>query len=469
MSTAIAYLRISEDPNDLRLGVERQRADVREVADRIGADLAAVYEDNDVSASKVRKADTAWAKVLQHLVTNPPDYLLCYTLDRLGRRMADHENLEELCAATGTVVLDARGREVFERDSDSWVYESAAAKIEARKTSRRVRRAQADRVKAGKQPNGGRRPYGYEADRLTRIESEVAVLQAAADRIIHGDSVSSVVRWLNDSGARTVTGKTWSVQVLKQMLRNPRYVGDLAKFNRKALEYDVIGKAAWADHPVFDRETWEALQAALRKRLNKGSGRPPVPTLLGGLLYCGQCLRPMYRSRNGYKGSPDTYRCDRSKGGCGQNHRRMQVLDDYVCQYVIDHADPFALREERARLEAKLKHLRHEEWLAIGEMDAVKWAYRENPREVWLLPEVNRRTDEREAARRHVEEARLALERATRADESGTRWQEGSLEERRRWVRANVAGVVCDPVPARSAFDPESVRVTLASEAPPTV
>ena len=45
--TAIAYVRISSDPDEARAGVERQREDVQRLAAELGAELRTVY-DNDV-------------------------------------------------------------------------------------------------------------------------------------------------------------------------------------------------------------------------------------------------------------------------------------------------------------------------------------------------------------------------------------------------------------------------------------
>jgi DNA invertase Pin-like site-specific DNA recombinase len=460
MSTAIAYLRISSDPKDLRLGVDRQRADMNEVAEAKGLDLVATYEDSDVSASTTRPETSEWRKVLRHLVEDTPDFLLCAEQDRLGRTLADPEMLEVLTASLGVTVLDRYGREVFEAGSDDWIYRAAAAKIEARKTGRRVKRAQAERVRSGKQPNGGRRAYGYAPNRLDKIEVECAVLESVARRIIAGESISSTVHWLNDTNVPTVSGARWSVQALKQILVNPRYVGDLAKPDSQR-HYTVIGVAAWS--PVFDRETFEKLQAALRLRLGKARGRPAVPTMLAGILFCGSCNHQMYRNRSGYQRGPDTYRC--GVGGCRKVYRQMDVLDNYVAQYILDHADPFALAAERDRLNTELLGRKHEENRLAGRFEDSMTAYTEKGM-IWLLPEVNKRRDEHEASKRRTEDARLAVERIAQVSEAGDRWLAGSVEDRRRWVRANVAVIVCAQVAPRSAFDPSAVSITLMSEVP---
>ena len=47
---AAIYARISRDREGAGLGVERQEADCRALAERLGWDVVAVYVDNDISA-----------------------------------------------------------------------------------------------------------------------------------------------------------------------------------------------------------------------------------------------------------------------------------------------------------------------------------------------------------------------------------------------------------------------------------
>ncbi|HEX9978366.1 MAG TPA: recombinase family protein, partial [Acidimicrobiia bacterium] len=50
VQAAAAYARISSDPEGTHLGVERQVADCRELAERLGWPVAGVYVDDDISA-----------------------------------------------------------------------------------------------------------------------------------------------------------------------------------------------------------------------------------------------------------------------------------------------------------------------------------------------------------------------------------------------------------------------------------
>jgi DNA invertase Pin-like site-specific DNA recombinase len=91
MATAIGYVRISSDVDELRYGVERQRQDVAALAERLGADLVRVFEDNDVSAFTERGPETAWQAMLGYIREHRPDFVLAYRMDRFGRRMGDIE------------------------------------------------------------------------------------------------------------------------------------------------------------------------------------------------------------------------------------------------------------------------------------------------------------------------------------------------------------------------------------------
>ena len=74
MTTAVAYVRISSDVEDQRLGVTRQREDVAELARKFDAELVRVFEDNDVSAFTERGPETAWAQLLEFIRRERPDY-----------------------------------------------------------------------------------------------------------------------------------------------------------------------------------------------------------------------------------------------------------------------------------------------------------------------------------------------------------------------------------------------------------
>src|SRR4051812_47535731 len=89
MAAAI-YARISRDRTGAGLGVERQEADCRELAERLGLDVAAVFVDNDISAYS-GKERPGYDEMLRQLKAGSYDAVIVWHQDRLLRRVQDLE------------------------------------------------------------------------------------------------------------------------------------------------------------------------------------------------------------------------------------------------------------------------------------------------------------------------------------------------------------------------------------------
>lgn len=451
---AIAYLRISSDPQDERLGVERQRADVQQLAEHLGVSLTAVFEDNDVSAYTTRKADSAWAKVLTTIQQERPEYLLVYRQDRIGRRLADIEGLDELCRRTGTKVHAAQGGDVFA--NPAWPMLAAVAKMESQNTSARVRRANEARLSKGLSTGGGQRPYGFRKDRVHLNHPEVLVLRDVARRVISGESLYSIANSLNELEVRTTTGRgKWRVPVLRHMLHNPRYVGENTHLGK------VVGPAAW--EAVFDRPTWEALQAAL-PRVQQAPHGKKAKSLLTGLLRCGRCHTPMVSS--GWT-ERQAYRCNMSVGGCGKVTRNRAILDAYVSSALLEHFSNDVLRSERIGARRALRRTSRA-YDEIGwSIEAARVAFTEDrldSEDFYPIYDDLRR--KRNALRRQLAEARTRDEAAKQAGAAKAQWDAWSLEQKRMWIRQRVAAVVVyPPGQGRRSIRPGEVVIQYAKEA----
>jgi site-specific DNA recombinase len=433
---AIAYLRISSDPSDERLGVERQRTDVHALAERLDTTLVEVFEDNDVSAFTKRKASSDWGRALAYIREHRPDYLLVYKQDRVGRRLADIEGLDELCRETGTRVFSTVEGDVFA--NPAWPLLAAVARMESQNISTRVQRAHQTRREQGRDVNGGdRRPYAYEKDRFTLVLPEARVLRRVATQVIRGATMTGIVKALNGAHTPTVMGGHWSVTTLRGILTNPRYVGDLTRGRKR----EVIGKAAWK--PVFDRATWEALQAALTAAKGHERGRP-AQSLLGGIARCGRCYAPMGRSSA--HGRNPVYRCAVQRGGCGRLSRQETGVDAIVVERLLAQFDADVLANERtlAREEVARCKLRDTD---LGlRLDEARTAYQEdrlNSADAFPIIDALRR--EQTKVRSELAAARQRQEVAERSSLAQERWDTWTVEEQRAWIKARVQAVIIRP------------------------
>lgn len=229
-----------------------------------------------------------------------------------------------------------------------------AAAGESDNISDRVKVRKATLARRG-MPNGGRRPYGFEPDQIAHRGSEIAVIREVADRIIKGESARRVFADLNERGVPTAEGGRWTKGTMTNMLRRKRYgeYGSSGKGIRvhKGVEY----KAVWS--AVFDRVTFEKLQAALRANEQMAATRgEPRKNLLTGFVYCGACGRRLNGIvKQDHPGQPKKarYTCRPYDAygratGCARVSVMAEPLEDLVTEVVLwrldsdEFADVFA-------------------------------------------------------------------------------------------------------------------------------
>lgn len=273
------------------------------------------------------------------------------------------------------------------------------------------------------------------ADRVTPIKHEVAILRDAARRVITGESVYSIVGDLNALGVPTTTGGSpWRVPVLKAMLRNPRYVGDMTHNG------EVVGTGSWP--AVFDRASWEALQAALPHVQQAPHGKKAV-SLLAGIGRCGKCHAPMVSS--GWTGR-QAYRCNRSVGGCGKTSRNRAFVDEWVTRELLQRFDKDVLAEERRAAKTSLREVRRaydEARWRIVDATAAHQEGRLEGREFYPIYDRLRR--ERERLARRLGAAQTRLDTAMQSRAARRQWATWGTAQRRRWIKQRVAAVVINP------------------------
>ncbi|WP_223227621.1 recombinase family protein [Leifsonia xyli] len=160
---AVVYVRISDDPEGLERGVDRQEEDFRAVAAAEGLEVVAVFRENDTSAfkqrtivlpsgEKVRRViRPKFRAMLQLMANDGGDVLIAYDLDRAVRDPRDLEDLIESKMLHGYGGRSATGSLRLDTDSDvamARVLVAMANKSSA-DTARRVARASKQRAVEG--------------------------------------------------------------------------------------------------------------------------------------------------------------------------------------------------------------------------------------------------------------------------------------------------------------------------------
>lgn len=344
------------------MGVERQEADCRALAERLGLQVGGVFIDNDISAStKSRKPRPAYDQLIEAAETGRVAHIVAYSNSRLTRRPRELEGLVELHQRTGVKIHTVVSGQYDLSTADGRLHARLLGSIdaaEAERTSERVSRAARQAAEAGKW-HGGPRPFGFEDDGVTVREAEAEALREGYRQVLAGASLASIARLWNGKGLRTgARGQEWKTPSVRECLASARYAG-LRSYNR-----EILGAAEW--DAIVDRETWEAVVTILRDP-KRSHGPKGARRLLTGLATCAACGTTV-NSTGGTKDKP-VYRCPAG----GHVARAALPVEEYVTRVIVgrlgmpDAAVLFeekptggqddTLREEAQTLRARLESL----------------------------------------------------------------------------------------------------------------
>lgn len=459
-NAAAVYARISSDPEGDQLGVSRQVADCRTLAERRGWPVAECYVDDDRSAYS-GKPRPEYRRMLDDIRAGAVDAVVVWHLDRLHRQPKELEEFFEVCdAARLTALASVTG------DTDLSTHDGrflarilgAVARKESDDKSRRITRKHLELAQAGKATGGGSRPFGYQADRRTVEPSEAAAVREAAARIRAGDSLRALAADWNARGVATVSGRPWSVQVLRRMLMSARLSG------QRAYHGEIVAPGDWS--AILTPEETTHLRAILGDpdRLTRRTVRRYL--LSGGLLRCGRCdavlvARPRV-------GGERRYVCARGPGlpGCGKIAVLAEPIEALIAEAVLYRLDTPELAAALAGMatgdaEAAVA----QEALAGDQAQLTELAGAYGERTI-TLPEY---LAARKPIEARIEAARRRITRVTRTDAltpyvgaSGAlraAWTDLPLSRQRAIVAAVLdRAIVRTAVRGRTRFDPDRIE-----------
>jgi len=433
---AVILVRISQDRADEREGVDRQLADCRQLATRLGWTVSREVVENDRSAYKrkqVRLPDGSTAlrtdrpdfrEVVNGLADGTYDGLLCYHADRVVRDPRDCEDLIDsveqhhprppvesvtgsLRLATDTDILAAR-------------IAVAVANQSSRDTARRVARKHEQLATEGKPAGGGLRAWGYSATWQIIPEERDAIREVHRRVVTDGHSLAEIVRDFNARGLKPVMGGLWNTTTLKGACTKPAVAG------QRVYRGAVVGPATWDE--ILTPTQLAELTAELANRQDaRGANAGGSSTLiwwLRGVLHCGKCDQPLIRWG---KASDPAYRCVRAKGGCGGASIKALPTQETVSGAIVTLLTrPETLDRLHALLSAPVLSTEAQQEIAEDEAQlkelALMWARREMG-----LPEYRAARDviEERLTHRRVEASRhapRALRSLLDADDIAAKW-----------------------------------------------
>ena len=321
---AAIYARISRDRIGAGLGVDRQLADCQELAVRLGWTVAAVHTDNDLSAYS-GKPRPGYRALLADLSAGTIDAVIAWHTDRLHRSPTELEHYITVCERTGAPthcvkagVLDlttASGRMTAR-------ILGAVARQEVEHSIERIRGQKMHAARAGRF-RGGRRPFGYEADGVTKRPDEAAAVADASQRVLYGESLSSIAREWNNAGLPSSTGHLWTPVSLRRVLLRAR--------NAALVEHhgQEIASACWP--ALVGEDVWRALRVLLGDPARRRASSNEHRWLGSGLYRCGRCGDGTAVRSATDTGGRKVYRCKR----VAHLARSAAPIDEFVTMVVL--------------------------------------------------------------------------------------------------------------------------------------
>jgi site-specific DNA recombinase len=312
------YTRISQDREGAGLGVERQEADCRALAEQLGWTIVAVHADNDLSAYS-GKPRPGYEALLADLRAGTADAVICWHTDRLHRRPVELEEYIAVCEPRGVPTMTVKAGPIdLATPAGRMVARQlgAVGRYEVEHMVERQQRARLQAATSGKW-GGGRRPYGYAPDGVTVVDAEAETLQWAAGQVLAGRALNAIVADLNARGTTTSTGRAWRPTELQRVLVRPRNAGLMVHRGQ------VVGPAGWP--PILDEATWRGVRAVLQDPGRRTNTTVARRWLLSGLAVCGVCgdpvrsfsasgqrrkTKPVYTCRTGKHVVRDAAACD---------------------------------------------------------------------------------------------------------------------------------------------------------------
>lgn len=380
---AAIYARISKSDSNVDK-IENQVTELTALAASNEYRVAAIFEDDDISAYKGEKRRPGFEEMIVQIKEKKFDVVMATEPQRLTRGSAeDLEALAVLCVRANAII-HTRSAGVQDPATPTTL---ALMKIMdvigglevASKIERQKARNRADLAKG--LPTKGLRPFGWEKDRVTLREGEAQVVREAYEAILdRGESVWKISQTWNRLGVTTdsmqrprlsrvhgdvrMPSGVWTTSNVRQILLRPRNAGLLFSDGAEMPISQI--------EPIVSREDWEAVCAAISSPSTLKGPKPQY--LLGGILEC-TCGERMHASKSvsqrkgGPKHSYQIYRCRLYGFDRTQPHVtcQLEVADKVVRDWIVENiglgldTTPAHDRDELSRIDDRLRSLAEED------------------------------------------------------------------------------------------------------------
>ena len=327
------YIRVStQEQAESGYSIHEQEERLTKYADVHNWSIYKVYSDPGFSGAKIDRP--ALSEMVQDIKRGKIQKVLVYKLDRLSRRQRDTLYLIEDIFIPNNVDFVSMTEQI---DTGSPLGRAMIgilatfAQLEREQIKERMQVGLDARAKEGYYHAGGFDPIGYNYvdGELIINEYEAMQIRHIYDLYVSGMGFASIVTWLDKKGYTKRYGE-WTESSTRSVLFTPLYKGVIVW---KGKEYPGRHTA------IFTEEEYALAQKVKTQRVVNDPNLSATPfkrtSLLGGLIYCGNCGARYYVKQNTVKRYPGTdpnkkplkYYCCYSRG-----KGRKSMIKDPTCK-----------------------------------------------------------------------------------------------------------------------------------------
>jgi len=347
----VIYTRVSSKEQANKYSLSAQEKILKECIVKEGCEFVGIYTDAGISGERIVDRPE-FMRLLDDAEAKKFDAVWVIDQDRLSRGdLADlsyikkifKENVIQLCTPYQKLSLTD-----VDDDFISDLF-GILAKRERVKFKQRADRGRKIKAEKGEW-HGATAPYGYSFDidknkHLVINEEEARVYREMVSLFLeNGFGIKKIASELNKKGFKNRSGRSWKMQAVHYILRNPAYRGVLV-YQKFKPYYTKANKKRWYDdksftqvpgahEPLISESTFDLIQERLKR--NRSHGRTMLSVqLLTGLLECPLCHNSFkVGSTSQGKWRRWVYRCktryahwfDKAKPDCSM---RTLPLDEY--------------------------------------------------------------------------------------------------------------------------------------------
>jgi site-specific DNA recombinase len=357
-----------------------------------------VAEDSDVSGAVSPFDRAGLGPYLCEPLLSTWTVLVVFRLDRLTRSIADFEAVWKFLEAHGKTLVSVAESIDFGTTAGRLMARQLVifAEYEREMIRARIKNAYDAARASGKYP-GMMFPFGYIPSKLPGkgwgLEPHPVygpIVEQIADRVIAGESLSAICRWLDSEGIPTPRNavreykgrKTvdadakWNTTSITAFLKSPAIIGETAVADSngngaKALR-DNSGMAVKRAEPLISREKWEKVKEVLAQnsaRTGPNVNRAPLLQVA----FCAKCKTQLNLTSASWNGKQYRYyRCpnERLKRGCDARRIRAEELESTVEEMMLDEFGDIPVTEVTEIAGVDHSTQMHELAEAIGDLSA---------------------------------------------------------------------------------------------------